>query len=239
MWIDGPDAAERSGPRHAQTQEEAGMKGSGAFFDGFAVSFDGFYDSKRNRLMQWVNRTFRRDMYLRAELTFEFLGSLHGKRILDIGCGSGFYIANALSRGAQHVNGLDPAPGMLALARQRVATQGAEDRVRLIEGYFPEVVPPGPFDYAIVMGVLDYIEDPLVFLRELRRSIRVGAAVSFPSRHGFRTRLRQFRYRLRRCPVYFYTEERIRSLVASAGIPKCRVTKIPGAGMDYVACLEV
>jgi ubiquinone/menaquinone biosynthesis C-methylase UbiE len=178
-------------------------------------------------------------MYLRAEMTFEFLGSLNGKRVLDIGCGSGFYIANALKRGALHVTGIDPAPGMLALARQRVAAQGEEGRVSLIEGYFPEVVPPGRFDYAIVMGVLDYIEDPLHFLRELRKRIEVRAAVSFPSRHWFRTPLRQFRYRLRRCPVYFYTAERIQGLVASAGIPKCRLTKIPGAGMDYVACLEV
>jgi SAM-dependent methyltransferase len=215
------------------------MRGSGAFFDGFALSFDGFYDSKRNRFMRWVDRKLRRDMYVRADMTFEFLGSLEGKRVLDVGCGSGFYIANALSRGALHVTGIDPAPGMLALARQRVAAQRAESRVALIEGYFPAASPPGDFDYAIVMGVMDYIEDPLAFLSALRGRIRVGAAVSFPSRHWLRTPLRRVRYRLRHCPVYFYTEEKIRSLVASAGIPNCRLTKIPGAGMDYFACLEV
>jgi ubiquinone/menaquinone biosynthesis C-methylase UbiE len=220
-------------------RKDIDMKGSGRFFDGFAVSFDGFYDSKRNRLMQWVDRSFRRDMYLRAEMTFDFLGSLKGKRVLDVGCGSGFYVANALNRGALHVTGIDPAPGMLALARRRVAAQGAEDRVSLIGGYFPEVMPSGSFDYAIVMGVLDYIDDPAGFLRELYRTVRIGAAVSFPSRHWLRTPLRRFRYRLRRCPVYFYTAERIQSLLADAGVSKWRLTKIAGAGMDYVACLEV
>jgi SAM-dependent methyltransferase len=214
------------------------MKGSGDFFDGFAVSFDGFYDSKRNPLMQWVDRTFRRDMYLRAEKTFEFLAPMTGRSVLDIGCGSGFYIANALRRGARLVTGLDPAPGMLTLAKQRVEAQGASDRVRLLEGYFPQVRPSEPHDFAIVMGVMDYIEDPAAFLRALRESIRTGAAVSFPSRHWFRSPVRKFRYDLRRCPLWFYTDESIRGLLQKSGFTKFELHKIPGAGMDFVACLQ-
>ena len=89
------------------------------------------------------------------------------------------------------------------------------------------------------MGVLDYVADPLGFLKALRKQISAGAAVSFPSTHWLRTPLRRIRYRLRRCPVYFYTDVQIRDLIRTAGFAKYKLTKIQGAGMDYVACLEV
>ena len=83
---------------------------AGAFFDSFAGTFDTFYDGKRSRLMQWIDRRYRHDMFARYALTFERLGDLSGKRGLDIGCGSGPYVAEAIKRGAAHVVALDPAP---------------------------------------------------------------------------------------------------------------------------------
>ena len=216
------------------------MKGdSGAFFDEFAVTFDTFYDSKRSPFMQWVDQRFRRDMFVRMELTFDYLGDLTGKSVVDIGCGSGPYAELALKRGAARVTGIDPAPGMLSLARERVARLGASDRVRLVEGYFPQTSPGGPFDSAIVMGVLDYIADPLAFLKALRSIVTRGAAISFPSIHWYRTPLRKVRYRLRNCPVYFYSEKRIRDLARDAGFGSYDLKKIEGAGLDYVLWAKV
>jgi 2-polyprenyl-3-methyl-5-hydroxy-6-metoxy-1,4-benzoquinol methylase len=212
--------------------------GAGAFFDEFAATFDTFYDSKRSRFMRWIDQHFRRDMFVRMELTFDFLRDLKGKTLLDIGCGSGIYMEMALKRGASHVTGIDPAEGMLRLARERVTSLGLTNRASFVAGYFPQQCPPGPLDYAIVMGVLDYVADPLSFLQALRKRISAGAAVSFPSTHWLRTPLRRIRYRLRKCPVYFYTEAQIRDLVRTAGFEKYRLTKIDGAGLDYVACLE-
>lgn len=210
---------------------------AGAFFDGFAETFDTFYDGKRSRIMQWVDRRYRHDMFARYALTFERLGDLSGKRGLDIGCGSGPYLAEALKRGAAHVVAIDPAPGMLDLALQRVRKLGQADRVTMIEGYFPEKVPPGPFDFAIVMGVLDYVPDAYAFLKSLRSILAGTAAVSFPSKHWFRTPIRRVRYRLRNCPVYFYDAPQIASLGRRAGFGVVDIVKIPGAGMDYHVCL--
>src|SRR5262249_21177614 len=103
----------------------------------------------------------------------------------------------------------------------------------------PQVRPPEPHDFAIVMGVMDYIDDKAGFLRALRESIRSGAAVSFPSRHWLRSPIRKVRYDLRKCPLWFYTEGRIRDLAQTAGVRKFDLHKIPGAGMDFVACLQV
>ena len=71
---------------------------AGNFFHGFADAFDTFYDGKRSPMMQWIDRRFRSDMFIRYELTFSRLGNLTGKRGIDIGCGSGPYVAEALRR---------------------------------------------------------------------------------------------------------------------------------------------
>jgi ubiquinone/menaquinone biosynthesis C-methylase UbiE len=216
--------------------QQAGQ--AGVFFDRFAETFDTFYDGKRSVMMQWFDRRWRHDMFARYALTFERLGDLTGKRGLDIGCGSGPYIAEAIKRGAAHVVGLDPAPGMLELTRMRIEKLGALDKITLVEGYFPEKAPPGPFDFAIIMGVLDYVEDPVAFFKGLRGILTGRAAVSFPSKHWFRTPVRKIRYRMRNCPVYFYDERRIREIGKAAGFGTVDVIKIEGAGMDYHVCLS-
>jgi SAM-dependent methyltransferase len=210
---------------------------AGTFFDRFAGTFDTFYDGKRSPLLQWVDRRYRHDMFERYALTFERLGDIGGQRGLDIGCGSGPYVAEAIRRGARQVVALDPAPGMLELALRRVETINAVDKVEFVTGYFPEAAPPGPFDFAIVMGVLDYVADPVSFFRALRGILTGRAAVSFPSKHWFRTPLRKIRYRLRNCPVYFYDERSIREIGREAGFGTVDIVKIAGAGMDYHVCL--
>ena len=208
------------------------------FFNGFAETFDSIYDQKRNLFMRWVDCTFRSDMFIRYALTFEALGQLKGSTILDIGCGSGPYIVEAFKRGASRVAGIDPAPNMLALVRYRLHQQGIpENRCELLEGLFPGVIVE-PHDYAIVMGVMDYVADAQAFLNALRPLVTRLAVVSFPSEHWFRTPFRKMRYRLRDCPVYFYDEARIRTLCSNAGFTDIRIRKIPGAGMDFHVCLR-
>ena len=221
-----------------KSSASADASDAGAFFHGFADAFDTFYDGKRSVIMQWVDRRFRSDMFARYELTFERLGNLEGRRGLDIGCGSGPYVVEALRRGAEHVIALDPAPRMLELTRQRAERHGMAHKITLIEGYFPNKLPEGKVDFAIVMGVLDYVHDPVPFLKGLKQVVTDKSVISFPSNHWLRAPLRKIRYRLRHCPVYFYTEDRIRSLARQSGFSEVDVRKIPGAGMDYHVCLR-
>ena len=214
------------------------MSSSSSFFDNFADTFDTFYDGKRNSLMQRIDKRFRSDMFIRYAMTFELLGDLSGKHILDIGCGSGPYIIESLKRGAAHVTGIDPAPRMLELASQRVAQKNMSEKVTLVRGHFPQTRPQIPFDYAIVMGVMDYIEDAAGFLRGILQVVSNGAVLSFPGTHWFRTPFRKMRYRLRNCPVYFYNNTKIAALLHKAGITQYKLKKISGAGMDYVVWIE-
>lgn len=207
------------------------------FFDSFADTFDTLYDEKRGPFMRWVDQQFRSDMFIRFAWTFERMGPLAGKTVLDIGCGSGPYLVEALRNGAVSVTGLDPAPGMIALARQRLAQGRLEDRAHLITGYFPDTDVP-VHDHTIVMGVFDYLSDPLAFLVGLKRVTRETAQVSFPSRHWFRTPVRRVRYQLRNCPVYFFDDRQIEALARQAGFSTVEVRKISGRGMDYHVCLK-
>jgi cyclopropane fatty-acyl-phospholipid synthase-like methyltransferase len=206
----------------------------GAYFDRASVTFDTFYDCKRTKLMQWVDRKYRSDIFERFRIAFETLQPMEGKSLLDVGCGSGPYCVEAVRRGARRVVGLDMAPGMLDLARRRAEATGAADRCKFVLGTFPKDAPRETFDYAVVMGVMDYIADPAAFLRALAQCVRSKAALSFPSQHWFRTPLRKFRYWLKRCPVYFYDAGEVERLMRDAGFQDVHVEKIPGAGMDFV-----
>ena len=206
------------------------------FFDKFAEAFDTIYDGRRNFLMRSLDRHFRSDMFLRFALTFEGR-NLKEKTVLDIGCGSGPYVVEALSRGASWVTAVDPSPKMLALVRERLKRANLAERCSLVESFFPGVDVEA-HDYVIVMGVMDYVADAGVFLAALKPLVKLSAAVSFPSKHWFRTPFRRFRYRLRRCPVYFYDETNIKQLCSAAGFGTMEIRKIPGAGMDYHVCLK-
>jgi 2-polyprenyl-3-methyl-5-hydroxy-6-metoxy-1,4-benzoquinol methylase len=208
------------------------------FFNAFAETFDTIYDHKRNLVMRWIDSTFRSDMFIRYALTFEALKEIKGSTVLDVGCGSGPYIIEAFKRGAARVTGIDPAPNMLALVQERLRHNGVEEsRCNLIEGIFPGVR-VDPHDFAIVMGVMDYVADPQSFLSALRPLVKRLAVISFPSEHWLRTPLRKVRYRLRRCPLYFYDDARIQNLGSAAGFSDIRIHKIRGAGMDFHVCLK-
>jgi ubiquinone/menaquinone biosynthesis C-methylase UbiE len=209
----------------------------GTYFDKAATTFDTFYDHKRSAFMQWVDRKFRSDVFKRYYLTFETIQHLEDKTVLDVGCGSGSYVVEVARRGSRRVVGLDMAPAMLGLARQRTDTAGVGDKCEFILGTFPQDAPQEIFDYAVVMGVMDYIADPLAFLSTLARRVRLCAVLSFPSKNWFRTPLRKIRYWIKRCPVYFYEPQQIETLSKAAGFSNVKIEKIPGAGMDYFVTL--
>jgi SAM-dependent methyltransferase len=94
-----------------------------------------------------------------------------GTRVLDAGCGAGGASVLAAGRGA-HVNGLDAAEALLAIARARVPD--ADFRAGDLDA-LPYA--DGAFDAVIAADVLPYVADPVVTLRELRRVCAPGGRV--------------------------------------------------------------
>ena len=205
---------------------------AGIFFHAFADTFDTLYEKQRNPLMRAIDYVFRSDIEIRYNWTFDAFGKLDGKSIIDIGCGSGIYMKRALENNIHFICGLDPAENMLSLSKSRLRPFDNE-KYDFIKGTFPNYKLNQKFDYAIVMGVMDYVEDPSTFLKSLYNDISIKAVLSFPSYHWFRSPIRKFRYNLRDCPIWLYKEEEIQSLMDSVGIRDYEINKISGSGMDY------
>ena len=113
-----------------------------------------------------------RDVLRRRALVREALGAGPGERILDAGCGPGFYVSELLDQVGPggFVMGVDVSPQMLAVAAKRcdghpnaafaeapVSALGVED---------------ASFDRALSVQVLE--SDTLAALRELHRALRPG-----------------------------------------------------------------
>jgi 2-polyprenyl-3-methyl-5-hydroxy-6-metoxy-1,4-benzoquinol methylase len=222
------------------TPYDAQQAKAGEFFSGFAAKWDSLYGGKRNLFWRLLDNWLRRDIQERYQLTFERLGpDLRGQTVLDIGCGSGIYCFEAARRGADRVVGIDFAEGMISLARQDCSRLGLEAACEFICGPFP---PPDSstkgldsFDYAIVMGVMDYVADPLAFLTALRPLVRKFAVIAFNAHHWFRAPLRYYRYKLLgRCEVYTYDEEQVRGLLAKAGFDELDILRLHHSGGSYI-----
>ena len=94
-----------------------------------------------------------------------------GTRVLDVGCGSGEFLARLRERGADPT-GADPAPDMVAAASANANVVLAEAESLPFE--------PGRFDVVTAVNALQFADDTTAALREFARVLsadgRVGIA---------------------------------------------------------------
>jgi SAM-dependent methyltransferase len=117
------------------------------------------------------------DARRRRRLVRAALGAAPGERILDVGCGPGFYCAELVEEVGTEgsVLGLDSSPQMLALAARRCA---GHDNVEFAEADATALtVEDGGFDAALCVQVLEYMPDLAAVLAELHRALRPGGRV--------------------------------------------------------------
>jgi arsenite methyltransferase len=119
----------------------------------------------------------RRDILRRRALVHEALDAQPGERILDAGCGPGFYVAEILERvGAEgSVAGVDASEPMLAVAAKRCEGRGS---VEFHQGDVTALpVGEAEFDRALSVQVLEYVADIPAALGELLRVLKPGGRV--------------------------------------------------------------
>jgi arsenite methyltransferase len=117
------------------------------------------------------------DATRRRRIVREALAASPGERILDAGCGPGFYCAELSEEvgPSGSVVGVDSSAPMLALARGRLS---GRDNVELLEGDALALpVEAGSFDAALCVQVLEYVADTAAGLAELHRALRPGGRV--------------------------------------------------------------
>lgn len=116
-------------------------------------------------------------------LEFDLLSHLtshwprRGRRLLDIGCGPGVFLEH-FHRAGFDVTGLDRSPLMVEAARERI---GPLADVQVCEAtHLP--FEDNSFDYASLLTVLEFIENPLDVLREASRVAKRGILVGYLNR---------------------------------------------------------
>jgi ubiquinone/menaquinone biosynthesis C-methylase UbiE len=110
------------------------------------------------------------------------VGGREGLDALDIGCGTGFLSLELAARG-HRVTGIDFAPAMLALAKEKAAASGAAIRFEEADA---EQLPfaAGSFDLVITRHVLWTLPHPEAAIDEWIRVLRPGGRLAVIDGHS-------------------------------------------------------
>lgn len=135
--------------------------------------------------LQIVERMLRNESDVaykrRVRTMLEFLEPRPGERILDCGCGMGFYLKVLTSLGKGCYCGIDGDPEALAFARQALDGRGAS----LLHGDLLRLpCRDAFFDKVLLTEVLEHLPDDRQGLAEIRRVLRPGGilALTVPQR---------------------------------------------------------
>lgn len=116
----------------------------------------------------------KRDVLRRRALVRDALQCAVGHRVIDVGCGPGFYAAELLDQVGPEgsVVGVDASPAMLAAAARRCEGHGRTEFREAQATSLP--VASESCDRALSVQVLEYVADVPAALAEIHRVLRPG-----------------------------------------------------------------
>jgi 2-polyprenyl-6-hydroxyphenyl methylase/3-demethylubiquinone-9 3-methyltransferase len=103
-------------------------------------------------------------------------GGLHGKKILDVGCGGGLLSEAMATRGAQ-VTGLDLGPETIQVADLHAAASGLSVRYLCESAEAHAQHSPAAYDVVTCMEMLEHVPEPDGILRALCSLVKPGGDV--------------------------------------------------------------
>jgi len=106
--------------------------------------------------------------------------SLADKRVLDLGCGLGYFAREARERGARQVVGVDLSERMLDAARRRTTDPGIVYVRDSLEAFSAE---PAAFDLVVSSLALHYIADYAGLVRRIATWLAPGGRLAFSVEH--------------------------------------------------------
>jgi 2-polyprenyl-6-hydroxyphenyl methylase / 3-demethylubiquinone-9 3-methyltransferase len=103
---------------------------------------------------------------------------LHGKRVLDVGCGGGLLSEGMAAMGAR-VTGIDLSDKALGVARLHLLESGREVQYRQIAVEELAAAEPGSFDVVTCLEMLEHVPDPASAVRACARLVKPDGQVFF------------------------------------------------------------
>jgi len=205
------------------------------FFQVYAKDFDAIYGNKHSWFNALVNKYFRESMRTRFAKSLTALQPLENKTVLDVGCGPGHYCLALANMGAKHVTGIDFAPEMIRLAKEKAASGNVANKCEFFVADFHGLDEAIRYDYTVLMGFMDYMEDPLKTINKTIEITNNRAVFSFPNSKGFLAWQRRLRYK-KRCPLYLYSISSLHELFGQiSGITYC----IEPIQRDYFVTVDI
>jgi SAM-dependent methyltransferase len=108
------------------------------------------------------------------------LPDLHGRRVLDLGCGMGHLALYCVEQGAASVVAADISEKMIAVARQERADPRIEYRVAAVEELS---LPPAQFDLVVSSLALHYVYDYAAVVRKVADWLAPGGRFVYTVHH--------------------------------------------------------
>lgn len=139
------------------------------------------YDAIAGKYAQSVD-TRPWNAYYERPAVLSLLPPLAGAKVLDAGCGSGWYAERLLERGAL-VTAFDFNREFVAITQARVG-----DRAKVLQGDLTrplDFAADGEFDVVVCSLVLHYLQDWLPALREFQRVLKPDGVLVFSTHHPF------------------------------------------------------
>lgn len=108
------------------------------------------------------------------------LPDLAGKRIVDLGCGFGWFARNAAAEGAASVLGLDLSENMITRARAETASPAVRYAIADLDQLD---LPEGGFDFAYSSLAFHYVADFERLVRTIHTALLPGSSFVFTIEH--------------------------------------------------------
>ena len=106
------------------------------------------------------------------------LAALHGKKVLDVGCGGGI-LTEAMAACGATVSGIDLSEKALQVARLHLLESGRQVDYELISAEAFADRQPGQFDVVTCLEMLEHVPDPSSVVAACARLVKPGGWVFF------------------------------------------------------------
>ena len=106
-----------------------------------------------------------------------FPEEFEGKTYLDVGCYYGFFLHEAVRRGASRAVGIEADPGRFRISQKFASLW--EGKIEVKEGLLEEVECDEQFDFVTFLNVLHHVVDPMMVMKHLARLCKGTLVVEF------------------------------------------------------------
>ncbi len=180
------------------------------FFDNYVYKFDYIYEtqySEQNPLKRFLDKLFRKSMIDRFNLTKNYIENSNIKTILDAGCGTGRYSFYFGSKNYD-VTGIDISEKMVEFCN---TSKDKTVNTNFVKTSLENYSSTKKIDAIICLGFFDYIENAENSLEQIKKFNPEIVIASFPHKYNILNYIRILRYKINKCPLFYYTKEQINS----------------------------